>query len=319
MRRLLFLSLLGLLLTARAQMVVIPPAAIDQLQKVIGDHVELGTILGGDYAAAGGIYTFRGGSVADLNLTRIGGGGDIASPRSLGIGEMSWAPVLQGNLGRLQAGNEFSQGYLQGNRSNYDTRAALFGFGARFYFTPGISLAPVFSGIYAHTENEFLPATPLGQVIKDVGSGTIVDWQVDTWSVVPGLDFRFDWTWGRTAFEFRSRYNFYHTESFESPSPFVAVNGDSQTWENKLDADIPLGWHLLGCELHTGGFFSRTELFGGAAEGLNTSSFYTVNGRLVLDPNGKLWKLRWFGFGASYFWGNQFQGWSAGIDLSLKF
>jgi len=31
-----------------------------------------------------------------------------------------------------------------------------------------------------------------------------------------------------------------------------------------------------------------------------------------------LWKLRWFGLGASYVWGGNFNGWTAGLDLSFK-
>jgi hypothetical protein len=174
------------------------------------------------------------------------------------------------------------------------------------------------SGLYGHTENEFNPANAIGEQIKAVASGTYVDWTVDTWSIVPALDLRYDWHWGRTAFEFRSRYDFFHTESFHSSSPVVSVNGDSQTWENKLDVDVPLGWQILGGELHTGGFFSRTELFGQASQALSAGSFYTVNGRFVLNPLGKLWKVQWVGFGASYFWGGDFNGWSAGLDLSFK-
>src|SRR5262249_40557735 len=120
-------------------------------------------------------------------------------------------------------------------------------------------------------------------------------------------------------FELQSRFDYYHTESFESSSILVSVAGNSQTWENKLDVDLPTGWRLLSGEFHTGGFFSRTELYGDAASGLNASSFYTANGRFVFDFNGKLWKVRWVGLGASYFWGHDFEGWSAGLDLSFKF
>jgi len=142
---------------------------------------------------------------------------------------------------------------------------------------------------------------------------------LDTWSVVPALELEYDWKWGRTSFEFSSRGSFFHTESFESSSPIVGVNGDSTTWANKLDADVPLGLKFFGRELHTGGFLSRTELFGGAARGLNTDSLYTIDGRLVLDFLGKLPKVRWAGLGVSYFWGHDFGGWSAGLDLRFKF
>jgi hypothetical protein len=317
-RRLSFAALLAGAGSALGQPAPLPTAAVDQLQQAIGNRVELGTILGGDYAAAGGVYTIRGGKVADLNLTKIGGGGDVAEPRPLGFWGLKWAPVLQGNLGQFTAENDFTTGYLAGNRSKYDTKAVQGGAGASFYITDHLSLVPTFSGLYAHTENEFEPQNAVGEMVKDVASGTLVDWQVDTWSVVPAVALKYKWYLGRTEFEFRSRYEFFHTESFQSSSAAVGVTGDSHTWENKLDADVPLGLRWLGGEFHSGGFFSRTDLFGDAAEGLNLSNFYTANARFVFDPNGKLWILRWFGFGASYFWGDHFQGWSAGVDLCFK-
>ena len=93
----------------------VPPAAVDQFQQVVGNRVEAVTILGGDYGAAGGLYTFRGGRVANVSVSKIGGGGDVAQQRSLGIGDLTWAPVLLGNLGYISANNQFDSGVLQGN------------------------------------------------------------------------------------------------------------------------------------------------------------------------------------------------------------
>jgi hypothetical protein len=201
----------------------------------------------------------------------------------------------------------------------YDTLALEGGAGIAVHFTDHLSLSPTISGIYGQVKNEFNPQTPNGDFLLSVGNGTLVNWTVDTWSVVPALELDYQWMWRRTTFEFSSRYNFFHTASFESSSPLIGVEGDSSTWVNKLDADVPLGLTIFGCELHTGGFFSRTELFGNAASGLNTGYVYTANARLVLDFLGKLWKLRWLGLGASYFWGHELGGWSAGLDMRLKF
>jgi hypothetical protein len=44
-----------------------------------------------------------------------------------------------------------------------------------------------------------------------------------------------------------------------------------------------------------------------------------VNGRFVLDLEGKIWAVRWLGVGCSYFWADRFSGWSAGLDVRLKF
>jgi hypothetical protein len=125
--------------------------------------------------------------------------------------------------------------------------------------------------------------------------------------------------WRRSVFTFTSRYTFYHTESFDSTSEFVNVDGNSQAWENRLDVDVPLGWKLFGQELRTGGFFNHVEMFGGLEEGLNSSYLNTANARLVADLLGKVWKVKWVGIGVSYFWGDNFAGWSAGLDLQFQF
>jgi hypothetical protein len=97
------------------------------------------------------------------------------------------------------------------------------------------------------------------------------------------------------------------------------VAGSSQTWENRLDVDIPTGWHPFGREFHTGGYFNRTELYGNISDGMNEDYIYKANLRAVLNFEGVLWKLRWLGVGGSYFWGRDFSGWSAGIDIRFKF
>ena len=61
-----------------------------------------------------------------------------------------------------------------------------------------------------------------------------------------------------------------------------------------------LGLMLFKRELHTGGFFSITELFGNAADGMSENRIYTVNGRLVLDLLGKIYKTRWVSVGSSF-------------------
>lgn len=297
----------------------VPPEAVAQFESVIGSRVEAVTILGGDYAAAGGIYAFRGGHLADLSIAKLGGGGVVAEARPLGESGIKWAPVLQGNLGQTTAENEFLAGYLQGNRSRYDLVAVQAGGGAKFFLTDNFWVTPTFSGIYGHTKNEFLPQNPVGDAIKIAASGTFVDWEVDTWSVVPSLELGYEYHWRRTILAFSTRYNFFHTENFDSSSPVVSVDGNSHTWENKLDVDVPLGWRLLGQELHTGGFLASTSIFGDAADGLREDQIYTVNGRLVVNLLDRVWSVRWIGLGCSYFFGENFSGWSAGLSISLQF
>lgn len=298
---------------------IVPPGAVAQFEHTIGNRVEAVTILGGDYGAAGGIYTFRSGQLASLSITKFGGGGDVSSPMDLGLWDLKWAPVVYGNIGRISAENEFESGYLVGNRTTYSVLAIQFGGGARFFLTDHFSISPTIGGMYGHTENEFKAFNTVGETVKILAKGTFVDWQVDTWSVIPAIDLKYEWTWWRTQFTASTRYTYFHTESFKTTSPVVSVTGDSHTWETRLDADVPIGVKIFGRELHTGGFFSRTQLFGGIKEGLDTDHINTLNGRFVLDFKGKLWKVRWLGLGASYFFASNFDGWSVGADVLFEF
>ena len=177
-------------------------------------------------------------------------------------------------------------------------------------------------GMYGHTENTFYPnnnasAAALQPAARAAG---LVDWSADTWTIRPAADFQYIYTWRRTIFTLSSDPTYFHTESFNTSNPNVIVNGDSETWMNKIDVDVPLGKNLWGHELRTGGFFSRTELIGDIKNGLNTDHLYELHGRIVLDYLNQLWKVQWIGIGGSYLWGNDgFTGYSFGLDIAFRF
>jgi hypothetical protein len=175
-------------------------------------------------------------------------------------------------------------------------------------------------GMYGQTTNEYAAhsAFMLANLPQARQIG-LVDWHTDTWTVRPALDVQYVYTWDRTLVTFSSDPTYFHTQSFRSSSPNVSVSGDSKTWANKIDLDVPLGTELYGHELRTGGYFSRTELYGGLKDGLNTSHLYEIHGRLVLDVLTQLWKAQWIGIGASYFSGSNFDGWSVGADVAFRF
>jgi hypothetical protein len=298
---------------------LLPPEAVSQFNATIGYRLEAVTVLGGDHSAAGGFYTFRGGDVADLALSKFGGSGRVAKKAPLGDTGLAWAPVLVGNLGRLEAKNSFQSGYLEGNETLYDILAVQAGGGGELFFTEQFSSVLTLSGIYAHTENEFLPRNPVGDFVATAAQGTFVNWDIDTWSIVPAMDFRYAQPWRRASFLFLTRYTFFHTESFQSSSPVLDIEGDSSTWENRVEVDVPTGLRVANREFHVGGFLGRTELYGGVAEGLNADYTYSANGRIVLNVLDDFWVVRWIGVGCTYFWGDDFAGWSAGLDLSLAF
>lgn len=293
-------------------------AQLGQIEDAIGGRIETLTILSGDQGTGGGAYAFRGDVKADLKVFKLGGAGAVARRRPLGIGSLQWSPMLVGNIGFGSTDNEFLEPPLTGNNLTYDTFAIQVGVGSRFHFTTDLSLALTVAGIYGHTENKFEAHNAAGEAVKDIFSGSLVDWTVSTWTIVPGVGFRYQWRWKRNRFEFESNFRYYHTESFGSSSSLIQLNNNSQVLENKLDADIPLGLKVFGQELHTGGFFARSEIFGDLRGGLDLDHLYSARARLVMDLEGKLWKVRWLGVGATYYFFRDVSGWGIGVDARIR-
>jgi hypothetical protein len=314
------LILAGLLpLSARSQ---ITPSLADQIRSAIGNRIEAMTILGGDYGLGGGTYRSTGNTLfnTDISISKFGGSGDVGDPEPLGGLGIGWQPRLQGSMGYVDAKNDFNSGLLKSDRSESRTFGIQFGGGARFWLNGNLSLAPTLMGMYGHTTNEYTAHSAfmvanLPQA-RQIG---LVDWNASTWTVRPALDLQYVYTWDRTIFTLSSDPTYFHTKSFGSSSPNVSVSGDSETWANKFDVDVPLGRQLYGHELRTGGYFSRTQLYGDIKDGLNTRYLNEVHGRLVLDFLSQLWKVQWIGIGGSYFQGSNFNGWSVGGDLAFRF
>lgn len=305
----------------------ISPEQTAQLRTALGTRIEALTILGGDFGLSDGNYRSTGSNMlsrtrpeTDIDITKIGGAGDIGDPRPLGNLGIRWQPTIQGNMGYLDLKNLFQSPPLQGDVSRFRDFAIEFGGGARFWVNQALSFAPTFMGIYGHTSNEysgtsFVTGTNLIQA-RQLG---LIDWHVDTWSVRAAFDIQYVLKLDRVIVTLTSDPTYFYTESFRSSNPGVDVSGDSGSLANKIDLDIPLGLHLFDHELRTGGYLSRTELFGDLKTGLEIDHINELHGRLVMDFLNRFWKFQWIGVGASYLWGTNITGWTVGADVAFKF
>jgi hypothetical protein len=315
-------SLLLAAIPARAQ---ITPGEINNLRNTIGNRIEAATILGGDFGMTGASYNK--GSGGNLTLSKFGGWGDIGDPQPLGTLPIGWQPQLQGEMGYLTAKRNFTAAdtiggvSLNGTDSTWNDYSIQFGGGPRLWFNDNFSIAPTLMAMYGYTENTF----NLNGVILPPGlvnaarTAGLIDYDVDTWTIRPAADFQYIYTWRRTIFTLNSDPVYFHTESFSSSNPNVNVNGNSETWMNKIDVDVPLGKDLWGHELRTGGYFSRTEFYGDIKNGMNLDHLYEIHGRIVLDYLNQLWKVQWIGIGYSYLWGESWHGNSIGLDVAFQF
>lgn len=314
-----------LLMAAPAWAQSLTPGELSQLRNMIGNRIEAATILGGDFGVSGASFNSTSGNNDNtLDLQKFGGWGVVGNPMPLGTLPIGWQPQVQGSMGYLTSHQNFNnpaQTNLVGTESKIHDFSIQFGGGAAFWLSDSFSVAPTIMGMYGHTENTFYPngnvnAQNLQQSAKNAG---LVDWTADTWTIRPSLEFQYIYVWRRTIITLSTTPTYFHTESFSTSNPNVSVNGDSETWENKIDVDVPTGKKLFGHEIRTGGYFSRTDFYGDMKNGLPTDYLYEAHGRIVLDYLNQLWKVQWIGIGGSYLWGNSFDGWSVGADVAFRF
>ena len=304
----------------------ITPAAVTQVRDATGNRIEALTLLGGDYGIAAanfrstGKFTFGETADATLGITKFGGAGDIGDPQPLGSFPVGWQPRLQGNMGYLDGTQRLHSGLLEGDITEIKSYGIEFGGGMRLWVNDRLSFAPTLMGLYGHTWEMYTANSAFMR--KNLAAATelgLIDFSVDTWTLIPRVNIQYLLTWDRTIITLSSEPGYYHTRSFNGSNPNLHVNGDSGTWANMVDVDIPLGVSLFGHELRSGGYYRWTGLYGSLRSGLNESNLSEIHGRIVLDFLNQLWKVQWIGIGASYLFGPTVTGWSAGIDATFRF
>lgn len=312
-------------LPAPIQAQSISPAQAALIRNVIGARVEAMTILGGDFGLSDGNFHSTGsldgmGADVDTSATKIGGDGDVGDPMPLGGLNIGWQPRLQGSMGYLDSSDHLQARPLGGDTSELKTFAIEFGGGARFWTSQNLSFAPTVMALYGHTDNTYFAYSQFGRqdlaYLQQLG---LADWSVDTWSVRPAVNVQYIVPLERALITFSSDPTGFFTHGFNRSNVREKVGGDSGLVVNKIDVDIPLDVELYGHELRSGGYLSRTDLFGDLKEGLGVEHVNEVHARLVLDFLNQLWKLQWLGVGASYLWGTNINGWTVGADVAFRF
>ena len=311
------LTLLGLPLGVPAQDV--PPGALEQLDTMIGNRIEALAILGSQNGVSGGTYLSNVNDTA-IEVVKLTGRGDMSSPKPLGDSGVGWNLLLEGGIGRGTFNNRFDTNQLQGNDGKVDTFSLALGAGVRFTFWERLSVAPTFGVIYSHTEQEFTARTDAGRAVLARFNGTLVNWDADTYTLVPGIEGRFRQPLGPIVLlELTSMFKYFDTRPIQRSTQALSFESQSQWWRNEVDVDFRLPLWVFERQLRTGVTFARSELYEGLRETFHSDHIYDVGGRLVVDLLGALWKVEWLGIGGAYLWGEDFSGWTIGADIRLKF
>jgi hypothetical protein len=291
----------------------LPKFPEDRLE-LLNDRIEALIILGGDAGTSDGVFRYGGNTRADLNITKFGTSSELTNPMPL-AGLVRWAPTIVGNIGYSTSVTHLGPPF-DGDGLEAKSLAAELGGGARFWFNSHLSFSPSVAGIYGHTESEYKPVSASGfHFGPELEKDGLVDWRLDTWTVVPAIDAQYEYYWHPITFTANSTFNEFHTETFSSTSRLINIKGDSQTWKNMIDLETPLGVKLFNRNVIVGSYFSRTDLFGNVSRATGSSYFYTIEGRIGLDMEGVLPFVRWIGLDSEYYWGHQFSGWSVGLGI----
>jgi hypothetical protein len=319
-----FLLLSLLPCVARCQ---ISPSQAEQIRSGIENRIEALTILGGDFGLSQGSFSQnerqqpgRASTHVESDVTKGGGDGDVGDPMPLGNTGIGWQPRIQGNFGYLASENLPREGFQANDRSVYRTWALEFGLGARLWLTDRFSIAPTMSGLFGHTQNDYTANSAFVKANKALATQLgLINWSIDTWTLRPAINAQYLINWGRTIITLSSDSTYFYTNDFGSSNSNVRISGDSGSFGYKVDVDIPIGFELQGHELRTGGYLSRTELFGDLKQGLDVQHMNEAHARLVADSLNEFWKVQWIGVGASYTWGPNIRGWAFGADVAFRF
>jgi hypothetical protein len=312
-----FVTLLFLLVGGSAYPQSLGPAADVLLGNLVSDRVQAFVILGGAAGLTGGVFGFDDDSDPLIQIIKVGGDGTLTEPMPLGIGTITWAPIVRGNFGYLWADNTFGGTPLDGNHSRINVFGMEAGGGARFYLSEHVSIAPKLSLIYGRVWNDFSARNAAGRQVEQVLGGALVGWSLNSILVTPAVDMTVQWKINRNHFTFTSDYRYFAARSFGETSPFVTADGDSHVWINKMDVDFPIGRKLFGREMYTGGYYSRLSFFDDVNTALDTGHLNEIHARFALDFLDLIPRVKWMGVGGSYFWGAGFGGFAIGVDFRV--
>jgi hypothetical protein len=324
-----FLAVAALLLfgslpdSTRAQ---VSPGEAKAIENGIGARVEALTILGGDFGFADGTFHSTGAlepgqrADVDLNVAKFGGAGEIGDPMPLGDLGIGWQPRIQGSMGYLKSSNHEEEPPETGDINEYKTSSIEFGGGARFWTSERFSFAPTLMALYGHTVDSYAVQSAFArQNLPQLERLGLINWNIDTWSLRPALNIQYVIPLDRTLIALSSDSTDFYTRGFAPSNANVRVEGNSGFLTSKIDFDVPLGIELFGHELRSGGYLSRTDLFGDLKTGLAVQHLNEIHGRIVLDFLNQFWKFQWLGLGASYVWGPNMTGWTVGADATFHF
>jgi hypothetical protein len=113
-------------------------------------------------------------------------------------------------------------------------------------------LAPTVGVIYAHSENEFTARTDVGRAVLARADGTLVNWDADIFTIVPGLEGRYRQRFAQVTIELTSAFKYFQSWPIRRSTEALSFESESKWWRNELDVDLRLPLYAFGRQFRTG-------------------------------------------------------------------
>ncbi|MFT5409145.1 MAG: hypothetical protein ACI9NC_001866 [Verrucomicrobiales bacterium] len=315
-RSLLALALLALVAEcpSQAEEISLSRDARQRITNTVGRSAEAFSILGSNQGASGGVYHSRTDTDSELRLTRFFGHIDF-SARELSK-SVEATPFVEAGIAWGSAENELG-GPLEGDRNEYNSFIASIGGGEKFSFGDHFSLSPGMGFVFANTENSYTAHSKLGRSLERELDDVAVNWDVNSITYVPNLEGAYTRSVGGIDFTLSSQYSYYRTDVLGGGRDTQDLETDSQVLATRIAAEFPLGISLGRLPLRSEVAYARVDLGGDIQDTLQTDYYNIVGLKILTRQTDNLPLLKHIGLEGRYFWGDEFDGWSAGLTLSL--
>ena len=308
------LVIIALLFAVTAPDAAAQSTAKERLREAMGSNIETFSILGSDRSMSSGSYESKLNPDASMDISRL----PIRwkSKTHYNILGAKVAPIFRTGVAWGDAENTIPDGPLFGDHVTYESLIFNLGLGGRVKVTDSFSITPSFDLIYGNTEQIFTGRSDAGRVLIRDHSGDLVNWDTDTLTYAPKLDFGYRKTFGAVDFRYTLSLGYYETDVVSGDGDFES---DSTTIANTIGVEVPLGFSLFEWPLRSEIDFTRVDSSGGIENSLSTDSFYRANVSLITRETKRFPLLTKIGIDGGYTWADSFDGYSFGITGTLDF
>jgi hypothetical protein len=182
----------------------------------------------------------------------------------------------------------------------------------------GFSIAPRFFFAWSHLKRRYDFNNTLSQSTLKPFDDDLFNTYVDVLVYTPSAELNYEWTMFTDAeFSVHTRYSQLFNDSVRTKSSVIDVSSATGLLQSEIEAMVPTHYSVYGRDIIVHPFIGRSDIYGDARAGLGFGYFHEVGIDLVFTKPNDNSILKDLSVGASYSFGDSFDGWRLGIGLGV--